>query len=220
MNRKKFLSILLISFIFVNLLFSFFGVVLAQSTDGDQAAEEFRKKIASAVDKPIIKQIFGVLFGVWHIDDTEIPGLTKFLSEGREGVVKTASIIIYFLVWFILFFVFRDLFGLFTPFGEGVTLFIALALTVVAAQLKWIISVSSWLLGIAAILGAVSVWVEIIILIFLLIVSSFGAQKTTAFVAKIGLNRRIAREALNTTKGAAETKAAIKALREAGGGFE
>jgi len=232
MLRKKWFALF---FVFILLMLSV-SFVLAQGTttgtgsgtatvtssvDSEAEAQEFLDGVKRVVKFPILKQIFGIFFGVWNVDSINIPGLETFLiGDNNNNAAKVASLIIYFIVWFIFLFVYKDMFELFSPFSESVVWLISLGLVVVSAQLKWIILFSGWLLGLIATVGFISVWLELIVLMVILITASFGSQWASNFSSKIALNRKIAREAGNVAKGAAETKQAIEALRETRKGFD
>lgn len=181
------------------LILSSFLMTLVSAADGTETYNSFANFVTTT---PGVREIVGIAFGLWDFAKIEggyLPG----------GSTPMAALIIYAVVWIITLLVLRDLLYFASTFSEGVTWAIAVGLTIIAANLQWIYYITGWLAGVGAILGAISVWLEIVVIIIILIGGIFGAQ----WAGNFALKRRIAREAMNTRKGAAETEGGIRALR-------
>jgi len=227
MNQKRVLVLFVLTLFIVNLLaFSVAAQSEAKKSEDEKSffpfkqsetaranADKFFSKLTEYWDLPVIKQLVGILFGIWDINDFN----SLIGDEGNRypGPTAIASLIIFIVTWMIMLLLFKGLLE-FGPFNENVTWFLSIGLIVIASQLGWVVGASVWAASIAAVLASGLAWLQVIIFLGLFILAAFGSN----WLSRWSLHMRMAKEAATVEKNAGETKNAIQALREAGEGFK
>jgi len=130
---------------------------------------------------------------------------TSWLDVGNTW----RDLLVFSIVFIILLTAIADMMMLLSLFSNWVSWIIAAGIAIIGALTSLIRQISIFLITTAAGLGAIGVFVEVIIVIVIFIGLSFGSSKIALFAAK----RRAQREHIKSIKGAGEATAAIAGLR-------
>jgi hypothetical protein len=121
------------------------------------------------------------------------------------------EIVLGFLILLIIFAAMYDILQLVSIFqSRWVILLIAFAIALAAALTNFVHKIAVWFATIAAGLGTVAIFIEIIVCIVIFIGLSLGSTSIAKWAAK----RKAQIETIKAMHGAGETKAAIRGMRE------
>ncbi len=213
MKKKSILVFVLFSI----LLISFLSFVVAAQTEDELAIIDFFKT-------PVIKQIIGIVFGLWDVDKAAeyyagpatqaSPSNISWLNRitNSEPINAAGGIIVYLVIWGILFLAFANIISTFSPFDEWVGWLIGLGLVIAAAQLKTVYVIASWMAEITSYFGAISAFIGIIMSFVAFIGVSIGA---TSF-RKWAVKRQLAIAGIKAMKGTAKSVEGLKTLKDIG----
>ena len=166
--------------------------------------------IVNFVSQPVIKQIFGVVFGIW--DTANLDNLVNTWGIRPTGT-GVSVLIVYIMLWLILFVAFSDIVVVFAPFSKPmIGWIIGAALTIIAAQLQFVFTLASWAAVILAYFGTFSVFVGIAFAFVAFIAASIGSEWLREWV----VGRKIAMLKTRAAEGSAEAKEGLKFLKELG----
>jgi len=185
----------------------FLAMILSVSVASALTKDEMFDKVSKIEDIPVIRELFAVSTGIWDFDDFST--LTSDANESFFVDNKFGAFVIFVVVWIILLLVLRDLIYSVSSFTSGVTWIVAVGLMLVIASLRGIFFVSFTLIQFLAWIASFAIWLEILVMVVLL----FGSILGGSWAAKFALKRRMAREALNSRKGAEDVSSAITALK-------
>lgn len=200
-NKK---ALILLLFISVILTVNFLQIISAQTE-----ITEDQQKIVDFLGKPVIKQIIGIVFGLWDVEET----YTYYGGvETGSGITKFGAIIVYLMIWLIMFLAFSDIVRMFGAFSEWVGWIIGAALAIAAAQLKLVYTFASGSAQAVAYFGIASVWASIIFtfVAFIAVSIGFGAMR------KWAVKRQVAIHQARSIKGTGKAVEGLKALKELG----
>ncbi len=178
-----------------------------------KAADDFYKEVKVFIDQPVLKQIVGVVFGIW---DPDLLNQLYGSLPSAFGITKIAGLIIYFVMWLVFLVVFKDILEIATPFKNATIWAIAFGLVIVASQIQLLLKLSTWGVGFAAALGAFSVWAMLIILLVAFIAALLGSN----WLSMVALRLRVAKDANRGMAGAGHAAAAIRGLEKVEKAFE
>lgn len=200
MKKERLIALVLFSI----LLASFLCFVVAAQTDAESTVKDI-------LNLPVIKQLIGVVFGIWDIEDVYDVG-GNWVTGAAQASTKVGAVIIYIMIWLILFVAFSDIVSLFSPFTEWVGWVIGLALAIIAAQLRWIYSMAAWMASATAAFGAIGVFISIIVSIVAATLLGFG----TASLRKWAVQRKLAIQQVKGLSGRAKAVEGLKAMKDIG----
>jgi|SRR3989344_4018177 len=215
MNKKRVLGLFIFALVFSSLIFGVVSAVTrasipADSVDGgdtvstfaSSAGDNIYNEIKTFLKKPGINVLSGLFLGLWGEENF------TYIENSIVGP-NISSLIIYFVSIVIFFFIFKGLFDFASPFGEGINWIIGVGILIIALQLKFIFVVTRLATTAFAILGAVGVWLELLILGALMIGAVLGAQ----WAAQFAHRRRLAKQGMKEEAGAEEVKEFVKTAK-------
>lgn len=142
-------------------------------------------------------KIFMYIFGV--------PISSSAINEVSAGIITLS-------VWLLLFITFSDIIASFSTFSKWVSWGIGFLVAVIAANLGFIVAITTWFIGLFAFLGTLSVVVGLTIAFVAFIAINIGVGK----FAEWALKRRATMSAHQAAAGGKKVAGAIEGLGDIG----
>lgn len=149
-------------------------------------------------------EFFGYLFG-------EIPTFLVSITTN-----KWSPVIVVIAMWLLMFVTFGDIIATFGSFDSRVAWISALLITVIAANLKFVISILAFFVGILSIFGGAAVVLGIGTAFAAFIGVNLGIRSMAPWIMRRKAMMHAAKNAIETEKGAKKVSAAIKGMKEIG----
>jgi len=207
MEAGKILALSLIAVFMISFLA---GVVSAGFWDFFKSApakSETETGVQKFFEQKTIRYIVGIVFGLWDVSN-----VTEQYAVGSLVVNEVGAIIAYLALWIALLFAFGNIIAIFLPTESWVGWIIGIALTIAAAQLKFVFWLISLFALITAWLGTFSVFASIIIAFLAFFLLSIG----TEHLRKWAVKRKLAIESIKAMRGRHKVSEGIKTLGQVG----
>jgi hypothetical protein len=163
-------------------------------------------QVSSVLDNSPIFKYLTYIFG-------EVP---TFLVEKTNEI---SALIIIIALWFLILVTFSDILTTFGTFNKNTSWIIGLAIAVIAANLKWIVSVSIFFVGIFAFMGTLSVFIGMFSAFFAFVVVNWGIGRFGPWIFRRKMMQSAAKEEVRSEAGAKKVASFIKGAKEGADAF-
>ncbi|MAG11164.1 hypothetical protein CMI44_02535 [Candidatus Pacearchaeota archaeon] len=148
--------------------------------------------------------------------DYIIGGVPNMLISNTSEV---SALIIVIALWLLIFITFADILAVFSTFSREVAWVVGFLISVIAANMNFIVTVSVFAVGIFAFLGALSVFVGMFAAFAAFIAVNWGIGRFGPWVIHRRAMQAAATEAIESEAGGRTLRGVLRGLHEAGEGL-